>query len=94
MTTRPTLDRPPHYILTKIIRISSWPLLVVVLCFLATGYAMSGQYGFGAAMDAKRALTVHKLLHGVLLVLLVVHALPAMYVAFRRWGWIGKPEKI
>jgi hypothetical protein len=53
---------------------------------------MSGQYGLGAVIDAKRALAIHKMLHGPLLVLLLVHSLPAMYLAFKRWGWINMPE--
>ena len=93
MTTRPAMQRPPHYVLDKIIRISSWPLFLVVLVFLATGYVMSGQFGFGALMDAKKALAIHKLLHAPLIVLVLVHSLPAMYLAFWRWGWIGKDDK-
>ena len=93
MTIKPMMQRPPHYVLDKIIRISSWPLLVVVIVFLVTGYAMSGQYGLGALLAATPALALHKLLHGTLVVLLVVHALPATYLAFRRWGWIGKTNK-
>ena len=86
------MQRPPHYVLNKIVRVSSWPLFLVVLIFLVTGYAMSGQYGLGAVIDAKRALAIHKMLHGPLLVLLLVHSLPAMYLAFKRWGWINMPE--
>jgi cytochrome b subunit of formate dehydrogenase len=92
MNTQPVMQRPPHYVLNKIVRVSSWPLFLVVLIFLLTGYAMSGQYGLGAVIDAKRALAIHKMLHGPLLVLLLVHSLPAMYLAFKRWGWINMPE--
>jgi Ni,Fe-hydrogenase I cytochrome b subunit len=92
MNKQPAMQRPPHYVLNKIIRISSWPLFLVVIIFLVTGYAMSGQYGLGAVIDAKRALEIHKMLHGPLLVLLLVHALPATYLAFKRWGWIHIPE--
>lgn len=93
MTTKPAMQRPPHYVLDKIIRVSSWPLFLVVIVFVATGYVMSGQFGFGAVLDAKRALAIHKMLHAPLIVLVLVHALPAAYLAFRRWGWIGKDEK-
>jgi len=90
MSTRPFMQRPPHYVLDKIVRFSSWPLLLIVLAFLVTGYAMSGQYGLGMVIDAKRALLVHKALHGPLAAFFLVHVLPASYLAFKRWGWIGK----
>jgi hypothetical protein len=79
------MQRPPHYLLNKIVRVSSWPLFPVVIIFLLTGYAMSGEYGLGALIDAKRALAIHKMLHGPLIVLLLLHSLPAMYLAIRRW---------
>ncbi len=91
MSTRPVMQRPPDYVLNKIVRVSSWPLFLIVIIFLVTGYAMSGQYGLGAVIDAKRALAIHNMLHGPLLVFLLMHALPATYLAFKRWGWINIP---
>ena len=79
-------------VLNQIVRVSSWPLFLVVIVFLITGYAMSGDYGLGAMIDAKRALAIHKLLHGPLLALLLLHSLPAMYLSIRRWGWTNIPE--
>ena len=79
-------------VLNQIVRVSSWPLVLVVIVFLITGYAMSGNYGLGAMIDAKRALAIHKLLHGPLLALLLLHSLPAMYLAIRRWRWTNIPE--
>ena len=87
------MQRSPHYVLEKIIRISSWPLFLLVIVFFVTGYIMSGEFGLGGIMDAKKALAVHKALHFPLMVLMLVHALPATYLAFRRWGWIGKENK-
>ena len=86
------MQRSPHSVLNKIVRISSWPLFPVTIAFFITGYAMSGDYGLGSLIDAKRALAIHKLLHGPLLVLLLLHSLPAMYLAIRRWGWTNIPE--
>ena len=86
------MQRPPHYVLNQIVRVSSWPLFLVVIVFLITGYAMSGNYGLGAMIDAKRALAIHKLLHGPLLALLLLHSLPAMYLSIRRWRWTNIPE--
>ncbi len=88
MSPTPVMERSPHYVLDRIIRISSWPLLLLVILFLGTGYGMSGQYGMGGLMDAKQALAFHKLLHAPLVVVLLVHVVPAAYLAFRRWGWI------
>jgi hypothetical protein len=31
--------------------------------FVVTGYAMSGEYGFGRWLDAKAALAIHKICH-------------------------------
>jgi len=94
MNGTPAMERSPHFIADRIVRWSSWPLLLFLVLFFVTGYAMSGRYGFGAIIDSKAALAVHKLCHAPLLALVVVHSVPAMYLAFRRWGWIGgKREK-
>jgi hypothetical protein len=72
----------------KIIRWSGWLLLPLVLGFLLTGYIMDGRYGFGRLLDEKSALTFHRMLHLPLIVLVVAHVVPAVYLAFQRWGWI------
>ena len=72
----------------KLLRISSWPLLILLAFYLVTGFAMSGRYGFGVLMDEKTALGFHKLLRTPLLVVLPVHAICAIYLALRRWRWI------
>jgi len=72
----------------KLVRWTAWPLLLVVLAFIFTGYATSGRYGLGRLMDEQTALTLHKLFHAPLIALLVAHSLPAMYLAFQRWGWL------
>ena len=72
----------------KLVRWTGWLLLPLLLAFLATGYAMSGRYGLGALTDEQTALTLHKLLHLPLLLLVIVHVLPSTYLALVRWGWI------
>ena len=72
----------------KMLRISSWPLLVLLALYLVTGFAMSGRYGFGVLMNEKTALGFHKLLHVPLLALLPVHGICAIYLTLRRWRWI------
>jgi len=81
-------------IMLKTVRWSGWPLFVVVIGFIVTGYATSGRYGMGKLIDARTAMALHKLLHLPLLVLLLVHALPAMYLAVRRWGLFAKTSRI
>lgn len=75
-------------VLLKIVRWSSWPLLLVIPGFLLTGYAMTGEFGFNHWLDERTALTWHRMLHWPLIVLVLVHSLPAVYLAFQRWGWI------
>jgi succinate dehydrogenase/fumarate reductase cytochrome b subunit len=77
-----------NYVLLKMVRISGWPLLPLVMLFLLTGYSVSGQYGFSRLMDEKTAVALHKLGHLPLLVLLLAHTLPATWLALQRWGWI------
>jgi len=82
------------FVCLKIVRWSSWPLLPVVVGFFFTGYAMTGQYGLSTLLDEQTALTIHRMLHWPLLLLVLVHSVPAVYLALRRWGWIkhrGEP---
>ena len=85
MSTRPVMPRSPHHILEKTIRMSSWPLWLLMMLFFATGYMMSGEFGLGRVVDVKNALAVHKALHFPLLVVMLVHAIPATYLTFQRW---------
>jgi hypothetical protein len=82
--------KPLDAIFLKTVRWSSWPLLILLGGFFLTGYIISGRYGLGLLMDEKRALAIHKLLHLPLIVLLLAHTLPAVYLALQRWGWIRK----
>jgi Ni,Fe-hydrogenase I cytochrome b subunit len=72
----------------KLVRWTGWLLLPFVLAFLVTGYAMSGRYGLSALTDEKTALALHKLMHLPLGLLVLVHVVPAFYLALIRWGWI------
>jgi len=73
----------------KAVRWSGWLLLPLVIGFLITGYLISGTL---RGLDERSALALHKLLHLPLIALLLVHVLPALYLALQRWGWI-KHEK-
>ena len=61
---------------------------------LLTGYIMDGRYGFSRVMDEKSALTFHRMLHLPLIVLVLVHSVPAVYLAMQRWGWIKHREDL
>ena len=82
-----------NFILLKIVRWSGWPLLPLVLLFLLTGYIMDGRYGFSRLLDEKSALTIHRMLHWPLILLVLAHSLPAAYLAMQRWGWIKPREQ-
>jgi hypothetical protein len=72
----------------KVVRWTGWLLLPLVLAFLCTGYAMSGRCGLGALVNEQTALTLHRMLHVPLIVLVLAHTVPAVYLALQRWGWI------
>ena len=80
------------FICLKLVRWTGWILLPVVLAFLVTGYAMSGRYGLSVLTDEKTALTLHKLMHVPLMVLVLVHVVPSVYLALLRWGWIKQRQ--
>jgi hypothetical protein len=82
-----------NFICLKTMRWSGWLLLPLVMAFLLTGYVMDGRYGFGKLLDEKTALTLHRMFHLPLIVLVLAHVVPAMYLAFQRWGWIKHREK-
>ena len=79
-----------NFILLKMVRWSGWPLLPLILLFLLTGYIMDGRYGLSRVLDEKSALTFHRMLHLPLIVLVLVHSAPAVYLAMQRWGWISR----
>ena len=78
------------HIAIKTLRFTSWPLLLLVLLYLVTGFAMSGRFGLGVLTNEKQALAYHKALHVPLLILFPVHVVCAVYLAMRRWRWIKK----
>jgi hypothetical protein len=82
-----------NFILLKTVRWSGWPLLLLVPLFLLTGYIMDGRYGLSRVLDEKSALTFHRMLHLPLIVLVVVHSVPAVYLAMQRWGWISRRDE-
>ena len=83
-----------NFILLKIVRWSGWPLLPLVLLFLLTGCIMDGRYGLSRLLDEKSALTIHRMMHAPLIVLVLAHTLPAAYLALQRLGWIKRRDEL
>jgi len=82
-----------NFYLIKTTRISGWFLLVITLICIVSGFAMCGTLGFGRLIDPRTALAIHKIFVWPLAGLYLVHAAASMYVAMRRWGWIGRRKK-
>jgi cytochrome b subunit of formate dehydrogenase len=85
----PRLNR----ILITTVRLSAWPLLVLMILYFVSGYALCGLHGLGSLMSVEKALAIHKALDLPLLAILLAHTLPATWLAIQRWRWIGKRDK-
>jgi hypothetical protein len=81
------LQRSLGYYLTKANRLTGWLLFFLVLVFIPSGFAITGQYGFQRLLEPNRAATVHALLVWPVIGSFLVHSMLNIYFAFRRWGW-------
>jgi len=96
-------DRPCHpkvtfvaklnTVLLKTVRITSWPLLVLMVLYLVTGFTLCGQPVIGDLMSVATAGELHRVLRWVLVAFFLGHSLPGVYLEFVRWGWIGRRNK-
>jgi len=75
------------YYMIKVARVTGWFLLPLMVLYVLTGFALCGKFGFERLMDIQLALEIHKLFDWPLVVVFLVHAGAAVYVAMRRWGW-------
>ena len=87
-----TPETQMNTILIKAVRWSGWPLLPIILFFLFTGYALDGRFGLSRVLDETSALTFHRMLHLPLVILVLVHSLPATCLAMQRWGWVKRRD--
>ena len=62
--------------LLKIAHIAGWVLLIIILFYLISGYAMVKEYGLEHLMHRKSAWSMHKLLAIPLIAALVLHIVP------------------
>ncbi|MCY3021467.1 MAG: hypothetical protein NTW87_20825 [Planctomycetota bacterium] len=76
------------YYLIKIGRLSGWLLLLLILVYLVTGYAMCDRYECKRIIGLENAQIVHREFDLLLLYAFVIHVIVSVYFAFRRWGWI------
>lgn len=79
-------------VLIRINRISCWFLLVVVIIFLITGWAMTNRYGLNKLMNPRLALSYHNTMHYPLAIFFIIHVGISIYFASKRWK-IFKKEK-
>jgi hypothetical protein len=80
-----TVKYSRNYVFIKLLRIAGWCLLVLLLAFLASGYAMTGRLRMSRLMTAQEAKDFHLFLHTPLIVVAVAHIVPAAYFAWLRW---------
>ena len=85
--------RTVNYYLIKVVRISAWFLFVLMVVYIMTGYALCGKFGVDRWLDAQQALDLHKFLDEVLVALFLIHSIPAMYLAIRRWTWSRRKKR-
>jgi cytochrome b subunit of formate dehydrogenase len=84
------MARHHTYYVLKLVRITAWPLLVLLAVFFVSGYALCGMYGCDKWISLQTSQVIHSALDLPLLALFLIHALPAIYLAMRRWRWIGR----
>ena len=78
----------PKFYLVMLNRLAAWLLLVVMIIYIFSGFALCGTLGFNRWIATDRALAVHRNLAWPLVVLFLVHAGISVYFALRRWGWV------
>lgn len=85
-------EKPFGWYVVKAVRLSGWVLLVLMIVFTATGYGLTGKYGFTRLIGKRVSEVLHYELDEVLLVVLALHVAAAAWLAMRRWGWIGRKK--
>ena len=84
--------RSTGYYLMKTSRLTGWLLLIFILAYLITGYAMCGRYEVKQLISKENAQIIHGQFDLPLWFLFVVHVSVNVYFALRRWRWI-RPRK-
>jgi cytochrome b subunit of formate dehydrogenase len=82
-----------HYYLLKTARVSAWLLLLLMLLYILTGFALCGKLGMGRLMNLQTALFIHQLFDWPLVAVFLIHVSITTYFTLRRWGWIKNKSK-
>ncbi len=82
-----------NWYVVKANRLSAWALLAVMGLYFVTGFALCGRFGVSEWFDPEQAYRLHSDWTWPLLALFLVHTLLSVYLAFRRWGWLGRKGK-
>ncbi len=74
-------------LLTKANRLSAWICFLLVIIFIITGFAMTGQFGMDKIIGVRLADRLHSdnTLIWLLIISLTVHSLVCIRNALKRW---------
>ena len=80
------------YYVIKAVRISGWFLLVLMLIYISSGYALRGEFGLDRLMTTRTAEILHlsPKLDRPLVIAFLIHVAGAGYLSMKRWGWIKR----
>ena len=82
-----------HYYLLKTARVSAWLLLLLMIIYILTGFALCGKLGMSRLMDLQTALFIHQIFDWPLVIVFLILVSITIYFSFRRWGWIKNKNK-
>ena len=85
-------NRNVNYYLVKVNRASAWLLLVVMIIYVGSGFALCGKLRFDQWVPPK-VIDLHNDLVWPMVALFLVHSVLSIYFAMRRWGWIQRRGK-
>ena len=81
------------YYAVKTVRLTGWLLLPLTGVYILSGLVMCGHVNLGPRIGPQLANVPHRAFVWPLVVLVGLHSLGGVYLAFRRWGWIGRRTK-
>jgi cytochrome b subunit of formate dehydrogenase len=82
-----------HYYLLKTARVSAWLLLLLMIIYILTGFALCGKLGMSRLIDLQTALFIHQIFDWPLVIIFLIHVSITIYFSSRRWGWIKNKNK-
>jgi len=73
-----------NFILYRCMRISGWVLLLMIIVYFISGYALVEKYGFEKLMAHKNAWYWHSIMTIPFLIALFLHIFPVFYFAIKK----------